>query len=95
MKPLRITCPCCSALLSVDASTGSVLSHEAPPAGEKPDMDRALKSLKEGAGRREDLFRQGVAAEKNKANLLKKKFDEAVRRAKESPDAPPPREIDL
>jgi hypothetical protein len=93
----RVQCPCCQAVLSVDPGTGAVLSHEAAaPAGGKADMDKALQSLKEGKNRREDLFNQSFSAEKNKGDLLKKKFAEAVRQAKEKPDAPtPPREIDL
>jgi len=94
-SPLRIACPGCRALLVVDPATGEVLSHEAP-AGPKADMDEALKALREGKGRREDAFRKSLSAEKNKSDLLGKKFQEAVRRAKENPDAaPPPRDIDL
>jgi hypothetical protein len=93
----RVSCPCCQAVLTVDAGTRVVLAHEAPAsASGKADMDKALKALKEGKNRREDLFNQSLSAEKNKGDLLKKKFQEAVRQAKEKPDAaPPPREIDL
>ena len=38
--------------------------------------------------RKESLFRQAVDAEKNKADLLEKKFQEAVKKAKETPDEP-------
>ena len=72
------------------------MSHEAPPAAPKADMGEALKALREGKSRREDVFRQSLSVEKNKSDVLKKKFDEAVRKAKENPDAAlPPREIDL
>jgi len=30
-EPLKVTCPCCQAKLSVDAALGVVLSHEEPP----------------------------------------------------------------
>ena len=44
----------------------------------------------------ESIFRQSVDAEKNKADLLEKKFAEAMRKAKDSPDEGKPfREIDL
>lgn len=94
---LRVLCPCCQAVLCVDAGTGVVLSHEAPqPAAGKADMEQALKALKGDKDRREGLFNQSLSAEKNKGDLLKRKFEEAVRLAKEKPDAPlPPREIDL
>jgi hypothetical protein len=92
---LRIACPGCRALIVVDVATGEVLSHEAPK-GPKADMDEALKALRESKGKREDAFKKSLSAEKNKSDLLGKKFQEAVRRAQENPDAaPPPREIDL
>jgi hypothetical protein len=93
---LSVRCPACQALLSVDAATGNVLSHGAAAAGPKADMDVALKALKEGKGRREDLFRRSLSDERNKGDALRKKFEDAVRKAKENPDAPPPpREVDL
>ena len=42
------------------------------------------------------LFRQSVEAEKNKDDVLARKFEEALRRAKESPDTGRPiRDFDL
>jgi hypothetical protein len=81
----------------VDPATGAVLSHDAPRAGgPKADMNEALANLKKDKGRREDLFNQAFSVEKNKGDVLKKKFEEAVKRAQDDPDAaPPPREIDL
>jgi hypothetical protein len=37
-EPLKVTCPCCKAKLSVDAALGVVLSHEEPPR-KGPDVD--------------------------------------------------------
>jgi len=52
--------------------------------------------MREQEGRKESLFRQSVEAEKNKADLLEKKFQEAVRKAKETPDTGKPlRDFDL
>ena len=60
------------------------------------DFDAAAKAMREQEGRKESLFRQAVDAEKNKASLLEKKFQEAVRKAKESPeDGPMIRDFDL
>ena len=54
------------------------------------------RSMREQEGRKESLFRQSVEAEKNKADLLEKKFQEAVRKAKETPDTGKPlRDFDL
>jgi predicted outer membrane protein len=88
-EPFEVTCPCCSATLKVDPDTRAVISHTAPV---KPktfaDFEAAAKAMREQEGRKESLFRQAVDAEKNKADLLEKKFQEAVKKAKETPDEP-------
>jgi|SRR2546423_339034 len=96
-QPFEVGCPCCSAVLKVDPDIKAVISHVAPV---KPktfaDFDAAAKSMREQEGRKESLFRQAVDAEKNKASLLEKKFQEAVRKAKESPEEGPMiRDFDL
>lgn len=92
----EVGCPCCGAVLKVDSETHAVISHVAPI---KPkmfaDLDDAHKAMREQEGRKESLFRQSVEAERNKADLLEKKFQEAMRRAKETPDTPRIRDIDL
>jgi hypothetical protein len=93
----EVTCPCCSATLKVDADTRSVISHVAPI---KPktfaDFESAAKAMREQEGRKESIFRQAVDAEKNKAEVLDKKFKDAMKKAKESPDEGRPlRDFDL
>jgi hypothetical protein len=52
--------------------------------------------MKDNESRKESLFRQSVENERNKADLLEKKFQEAVRKAKETPDTGKPlRDFDL
>jgi hypothetical protein len=90
-----VICPCCGATLTVDRALGAVISHEAPPKrGPARDLDQALGALKGAAGRREETFRQSVDAEKTKGKVLDKKFQEGLKKAKDSPD-PPLRPIDL
>ena len=95
-EPFEIGCPCCGAVLKVDPATRAVISHIAPV---KPktfaDFEAAAKAMREQEGRKESLFRQAVDAEKNKADLLEKKFQEAVKKAKETPDEPRIRDFDL
>ncbi len=93
----EIGCPCCSAVLKVDPDTKAVISHVAPV---KPktfsDFEAAAKSMREQEVRKESIFRQAVDAEKNKAELLEKKFQEAVKKAKENPEEGRPlRDFDL
>jgi len=92
-----LTCPCCGAVLKVDPATEAVISHVAPV---KPktfnDLDEAARAMKEQDSRRDSIFRQSVEAQKHAADLLEKKFQEALRKAKESPDTGKPiRDFDL
>ena len=94
---LEVTCPCCGAVMKVDAGNGAVISHVAPI---KPkmfnDLDEAARAMKEQDSRRDSIFRQSVEAQKNAADLLEKKFQEALRKAKETPDTGRPiRDFDL
>jgi len=93
----EVTCPCCSAVLKIDTATQAVISHVAPA---KPktfeDIEAAARAMKEQDSRRESIFRQSVEAQKHASDLLEKKFQEALRKAKESPDTGKPiRDFDL
>lgn len=94
---IEVTCPCCSALLKVDVATAAVIAHTAAV---KPkmfnDMEEAARAMKEQDSRRESIFRQSVEAQKHAGELLDKKFAEALKRAKETPDTGKPiRDMDL
>jgi ribulose kinase len=93
----EVTCPCCSAVLKVDPEIQAVIAHTAAV---KPkmfnDIEEAARAMKEQDNRRDSIFRQSVEAQKNASDLLEKKFQEAVRKAKESPDTGKPiRDFDL
>jgi hypothetical protein len=92
----EVGCPHCGAVLKVDQATQAVIAHT-PPIRPKTfsDFEEATRAMKEQDTRRESLFRQSVEAEKNKADLLEKKFQEAMKRAKDAPDIPHIRDIDL
>ena len=60
------------------------------------DIEAAAKAMKEQDSRRDSIFRQSVEAQKHASDLLEKKFQEAVKKAKESPDTGKPiRDLDL
>lgn len=84
-------------MLKIDAATHAVISHVAPV---KPkmfqDMEEAARAMKEQDGRRDSIFRQSVEAQKHASELLEKKFQEALKKAKETPDTGKPiRDFDL
>ncbi len=93
----EVGCPCCGAVLKIDPGMQAVISHVAAV---KPkmfaDLEGAAQAMREQDTRKESLFRQSVEAEKHKAELLDKKFQEAFKTAKEAPDKGPlVRDIDL
>jgi len=93
---LNVTCPCCQAKLVVDSVFGAVLSHEAPvKAGPNVDLTDAAGILNEKQRNREDKFRDSWNLEHNKEDILAKKFEEAMKKAKDAPAGKPIRDIDL
>ena len=91
-KPFTLSCPCCQAELTVDPEIQSVITfQEAEKPREIGDIETAMQMFKGEANRREDAFQKSVKAEKNKANVLDRKFDELLRKAKESPTEEPPK----
>jgi ribulose kinase len=92
-----VTCPCCNAVLKIDEETHSVIAHTAAV---KPktfsDMEAAAKAMREQDSRRDSIFKQSIEAQKNASDLLEKKFQEAIKKAKETPDTGRPiRDFDL
>jgi hypothetical protein len=60
------------------------------------DLDEAARAMKEQDTRRDSIFRQSVEAQRNASDILEKKFQEAIRKAKETPDTGRPiRDFDL
>lgn len=95
-KTIQITCPCCSALLTLDPTLPAVLDHKLPA---KPQLVAALKDavkfVQDEAGRRDEKYQQIVEAEKNKSKVLEAKVQELFKKAKEEPITKPLKDIDL
>ena len=92
---LEVTCPCCQSVLVIDTNLGRVVSHKEPDHGNKPELSEAQRILAEEAARRESIFQQSVDAEKNRGDALSKRFEEALRQAREEPVTKPVRDFDL
>lgn len=92
---IEVTCPCCDAILVIDTNLRRVVSHKEAETGDKPELNDAQRILSEAAARREALFEQSFAAEKNKGDALSKRFEEALKRAQEEPVTKPTRDFDL
>ena len=92
---LEVTCPCCHSTLVVDTNLGRVVSHKEPERGDKPELSEAQRIIAEQAARREAIFQQSVESEKTRGDALSKRFEEALRQAKEEPVTKPMRDFDL
>ena len=92
---LEVTCPCCNATLVIDLNLGRVVSHAEPERGNKPELSDAQRIIAEEAARREAIFQQSVDSEKGRGDALSKRFEEALRQAKQEPVTKPMRDFDL
>jgi hypothetical protein len=96
VPPIEVTCPCCHSKLTVDPELSVVLSHVAPPrAAPDVDISDAARILAEQARKREDKFRESWEAESKKEDVLNRKFEEALKKAKDQPAEKPMRDFDL
>ncbi len=91
----EIPCPCCGAVLTIDLNLGRVVSHEAAPNPDRPELNDAHKILAEQAAKRNALFEQSFEHEKTKGDALSKRFEEALREASKEPVSKPLRGFDL
>ena len=87
MEKFSIVCPCCEAVISIDAQTGAVISHE--------EKKKALGSFEDLKGElskqkdlRDQLFAQEMSSMKDRERLLEEKFQEALKKADTSSDKP-------
>ena len=88
-------CPCCHATLVVDGNLRRIVRHGEPERGDRPELNDAQQILAQEAARRESMFQESVAAEKNRGDALSKRFEEALRQANQEPITKPTRDFDL
>lgn len=90
-----VICPCCEGKLTIDPEVQAVIAHEAPPPKRTvADLGSAFGALSAKAAEREEKFRQQMQAEAQKGKVLDRKFQESLKKAKDSPD-PPRRPFDF
>lgn len=96
-QPFDVMCPDCGAVMKIDPVTRAIISHTSAPRKRTfEDLTSAAKAAKEADARRDSIFAQSVEAQKNAGDVLAKKFAEAMKKAKESPDTGKPlRDFDL
>ena len=95
-KTFEVACPDCGAMLVIDAATGLLISHTTAPRKRTfEDLATAAQAIRDQDERKESIFRQSMDAERNKEDLMEKRFAEALRKAKDAPEGKPLREFDL
>lgn len=88
-RSFTVSCPCCQAKLTLDRELGAVIAHEEPPRRRDAEsLGDALGKLRSRSAEREERFRQGIQSEAHKGQLLDRKFQEGLKKAKDSPDPP-------
>jgi hypothetical protein len=91
----EVTCPCCQATLVIDEGLKRVVRHVEPERTDKPKLDEAHSILAEAKARRDALFEQSVQSEKTRGDALSKRFEEALKQARQEPVSKPTRDFDL
>ena len=91
----EVVCPCCQSTLVIDQGLKRVVRHVEPERTDKPKLDEAHRILAEEKARRDALFEQSVLSEKTRGDALSKRFEEALKQAKDEPVTKPKRDFDL
>ena len=92
---IEVTCPCCGTWLKVDISTSAVLLEKRPKAPLRSFED-AVAAEKERGRDRDSAFKKAFSTIETEKEILEKKLREAMKKAKQEKDMPPPpRPFDL
>lgn len=91
----EVTCPCCRSTLVIDAGLRRVVRHVEPVRADKPKLDEAHQILAAEKARRDSLFEQSVQSERSRGDALSKRFEEALKQARQEPVSKPSRDFDL
>ncbi len=91
----EVTCPCCQSTLVIDEGLKRIVRHTEVERPDKPKLDDAHRILADAKARRDALFEQAVQSEKTRGDALSKRFEEALKQAKDEPVTKPTRDFDL
>jgi len=92
---IEVVCPCCNSTLVIDLNLGRVVGHKEVENPNKPELSDAHRIIAEEAARREAAFQQSVESERTRGDALSKRFEEALKQARQEPITKPKRDFDL
>ena len=84
-----IVCPCCETRLVADTETGEILSEERPKKNIEKSFTDAVSQVRSGESRREEAFSKAFERTQKQDSLLEKKFEEARKKARDTPGEKP------
>jgi len=90
---VKVVCPCCDTLLTVDPATGAILLEERRQRREHQSLDDAMSQVKAQRKEAEEKLARAMEEARHRDEILEKKFQEARKKAAET-DEPPPRPFD-
>jgi hypothetical protein len=80
MDKVSINCPCCETVITIDTTTGSILSYD-----EKKKVTGTFEDLKGHLDKqgelRDQIFAQEMSSMKDRERILEEKFKEAMKKA--------------
>lgn len=96
-RTVSMTCPHCSAALTVDLEAEVIVAHHTPTVeAKKIDFNAKLKQIEEEKDRASDRMAEAMRREKSKEHIMEDRFKRLMEDAKSKVDDKPPiRDIDL
>ena len=91
----EIECPCCRALIVIDGGSGEILLHKPAEKKHSRSFEDMVSEIDKQKQNREKLFEKGLSGQKNRKDVLEKRFKEAVKRAESDDDKPRVNPMDL
>ena len=94
---VKLKCPHCNSMLTVDTAAGVIVSHEPPvQKKDKIDFDKRLQQIESEKDRSADIMAEAMRKEKDKERLMEDRFKELFDETKKKDDGSKPiRDIDL
>ena len=79
MSAFEVVCPDCGAILTMDPETRSIIGHKPAPRKRMfEDFEGAARAMRDQEERKESIFRQSMETERNKKDVMERRFAEAV-----------------
>jgi hypothetical protein len=93
---ITVTCPHCSATLTIDRHAEVVIHHElSADTPNTADFEARLRQLEKDKARAENRLHEAMRQEKNRDQILADKFKRLLDSKPEDSNEPPLRDIDL